>query len=87
MNENSVPFGDLLSEIYAAELSAARGNPERVGEMVERLLNSLAFTIAIAAGGDTEGMSTMLQGAENYLYEAAASHQKVAQSLEGLKRS
>jgi hypothetical protein len=85
--ERRVPFGDRLSGLCAIELAAAKGNPDRAAEMIERLLNSLAFTISIACGGDAKGMGEMLQGAEAYLYEAAADHQKVAGALEGLRRS
>lgn len=79
--EKRVPFADLLSALCAIELAAAKGNPERVGEMIERLANSLAFTIAIATNGDPKGMDDMLKGIEGYLYEAATSHQKVAAAL------
>ena len=77
----SVPFGDRLSGLCAMELADAHGNPERIGAMIERLLNSLAFTVAIAARGNPEGMNEMLQGAEAYLYESAASHQKAGSFL------
>lgn len=81
MAPQRVPFGDRLSGLCAMELSAAHGHPERVGEMIERLLNSLAFTIAIAAQGDPKGMDNLLKGAESYLYEAASGHQKAGQFL------
>lgn len=76
-----VPFGDRLSGLCAMELCAARGNPEKTGEMIERLLNSLAFTIAIAAQGDPGGMNEMLEGAQSYLFEAASGHQKAGQFM------
>lgn len=76
-----VPFGDRLSGLCAIELTQARGDQGRVGEMIERLLNSLAFTIAIAAQGDPRVMDEMLKGAESYLYEAASSHQKIGQFM------
>lgn len=63
------------------ELAAARGNPERIGEMIERLTNSLAFTIMIAARGDAKGADEMLRGVESYLYETATSHAKIAKAL------
>lgn len=84
--DNPVPFGDRLSALCSVELAAVNDDPERAGEMIERLLNSLAFTIAIAARGDPKGMSEMLQGAESYLYEAAASHQTVAGALAAHRR-
>jgi hypothetical protein len=76
-----VPFGDRLSGLCAMELSAAHGDADRIGEMIERLLNSLAFTIAIAANGNPDGMSTMLMGAESYMNEAAAGHAKMGQFM------
>lgn len=81
VEQQRVPFGDRLSGLCAMELSAVRGDAERVGEMIERLLNSLAFTIAIAAKGDPKGMDDMLKGAESYLYEAASGHQKIGQFM------
>lgn len=72
-----VSFADRLSGLCAMELAAAHGNPERIGEMIERLTNSLSFTIAIAAKGNPQGMDEMLKGVESYLYEAATSHQKI----------
>jgi hypothetical protein len=76
-----VPFADRLSGLCAMELAAASGDPERMGAMIERLLNSLAFTIAIAARGDPKGMDDMLKGAEAYLYEAASGHQRAGQFM------
>lgn len=84
---NPVPFGDRLSALCSVELAAAKNDPDRAAEMIERLLNSLAFTIAIAAKGDPKGMNDMLQGAEAYLYETTASHQHIAGALAGRRRS
>lgn len=81
-----VPFGDRLSGLCAMELSQAHGDYDRIGEMIERLLNSLAFTIAIAARGNPGGMSTMLMGAESYLNEAASGHAKMGQFMAQARR-
>lgn len=75
--QQRVPFGDRLSGLCAMELAAAHGDAERIGEMIERLTNSLSFTIAIAARGNPKGMDEMLKGVESYLYESATSHQKI----------
>lgn len=77
----AVGFGDRLSALCAMELSDAHGDPERIGAMIERLVNSMAFTVAIAAKGDPKAVDEMLKGAESYLYEAATSHQKAGQFL------
>lgn len=70
-------FADKLSGLCAMELTAAHGNAERIGAMIERLTNSLAFTIAIASRGDPEAIQTFLTGVEGYLYNATSEHQKM----------
>jgi hypothetical protein len=65
----------------AMELAAAHGNPDVSGEMIERLLNSLAFTIAISCKGDAKAVNEMLEGATSYLYEAATGHARIATVL------
>lgn len=75
--EQRVPFQDRLSGLCAIELAGAHGDADRIGEMIERLTNSLAFTVAIATGGDPKAMDEMLKGIESYLYESATSHQKI----------
>lgn len=74
-------FGDKLSGLCSMEMVAVRGDAERTGEMIERLVNSLAFTIAIAAKGDPKAIDTFLKGAEAYLYESAAGHAKIAKFM------
>lgn len=76
-----VCFADKLAGLCGMELSAAKGDPERIGEMIERLTNAVAFTIAIASGGNAARMSEMLEGAESYLYDAATGHEKVGRFL------
>jgi hypothetical protein len=76
-----IKFADKLSALCAMELSDAQGDPERIGEMIERLINSLSFTIAIAAKGDPRGTSDMLEGAQAYLFSAAASHAKMGEFM------
>ena len=81
MSERQLKFMDRLSAICALELSDAHGDADRIGEMIERLTNSLAFTIAIAGNGDPKQVETLLRGAESYLYQAATSHAKIAQFM------
>lgn len=63
------------------ELTQVRGNADAAGEMIERLTNSLAFTIAICAQGDPDRMNTMIEGVNAYLLEAATGHQRAGQIL------
>jgi hypothetical protein len=71
-------FGDQLSALCAKATADAHGKPDLMGEIIERLLNSTAFAIAIASGGERERMDNMLTGAEGYLVETAIGYMKVA---------
>lgn len=77
-----IGFGDRLSALCSEALTKARRDPELMGEMIERQINSLAFTLAIASKGNARGLGDMLAGAESHLNEQAATHAKVAQFLE-----
>lgn len=81
--KSRVPFGDKLSGLCAMELCAAHGDADRIGEMIERLLNSLAFTVSMACHGNAEDSAEMLEGAVAYLYEAASGHARIADALSG----
>jgi hypothetical protein len=65
-------FASKLSLLVSQEMAAAHGDADRVGIVIERLLYSAAFSIAIASRGNQDGLSEMLQGAESYLYQEAA---------------
>ena len=69
-------FADKLAALCAKEMRGALGDGDRAAAMVERLLSSLAFTIAIACKGDSAAIDEMLTGAEGYLAQAAAGYQK-----------
>lgn len=73
----TIKFADSLAALCAAELSAAHGDADRIGAMIERLTSSLAFTIAMASGGRVEAMETFIAGAESYLAECATGHAKL----------
>jgi hypothetical protein len=83
VSDRPIEFGDKLSALCAMELADAHGDADRIGAMIERLTNAVAFTVAIAARGDPKGMETMLQGAESYLYEAASGHGKMGKFMAG----
>lgn len=76
-------FAEALSALCANELVVARRDSDRMGVMIERLINSLALTIATACRGNPDGMDEMLQGAEGYLFRAAADHLRLVRLLEG----
>lgn len=74
-------FGDELASLCRREFMAAKGDHERVASMLERLMHSAGFTIAMATGGDTKSMSTFLIGAEALLNEYAAEQADMARFL------
>lgn len=78
VSENPVPFGDRLSALCAAEAVLARRDPDRMAAMIERLTNSLAFTIAINAGGNSEAASQLVEGVIAHLFERATAHERIA---------
>ena len=65
------PFDDKLTSLTASEAAKAKGDPERMGAMVERLSAALGFTIAIAANGDGPTIDKMMSGAEAYAHQEA----------------
>lgn len=65
------PFADKLASLTASEAAKAKGDPERMGAMVERLSAALGFTIAIAANGDGPTIDEMMSGAEAYAHQEA----------------
>ena len=65
-------FASKLSVLVSAEMSAAHGDPERTGEVIERLLYAAAFSIAIASKGNQKGLNDMLEGAASYLFDTGA---------------
>lgn len=82
MPTKDIPFADQLSAVCSKQLVLARRDPDLMGEMIERQISSLAFTIAIACKGNAKGLGEMLAGAENHLNEEAARYAGVAQVLE-----
>lgn len=84
--DNPVPFGDRLSALVAFEMACAHGNPERMAEILERLLHSVSFTISIMAAGDPKRTENLLTGAEAYLTERAVGFAKFGRLIEGARR-
>lgn len=69
-------FNTSLSRLCQKALKEAGEDREAQAEIIERLINATAFTIAITCKGDTKTMDTLLAGAEQQLYEAAAGHKE-----------
>ncbi len=76
-------FADKLANLLSLELPLARRDPDRMGEMIERLAAGIGFTIAIATGGDPQRTDTMIEGAMAYAHSEAVDRAKIARFLAG----
>jgi hypothetical protein len=65
-------YAEELSKLTAREMRAAAGDPERSSDVLERLLSSAAFTIALMSGTDKKLTNELVTGAEGYLVEETA---------------
>lgn len=74
-------FNSELSALCSKAMKEARGDREAQAEIVERLVNAIAFTVAMTTNGDQKTMQMLLSGAEQHMYEAAASHGATVRSL------
>jgi hypothetical protein len=60
---------------HAAPLNPARTpDDDLAATMMAELVNALAITISFTAGGDPKAIDTLLEGATERLYDAAAHH-------------
>ena len=64
-------FSDKLSKLLTLEHAAAKADPMRLADMVERMSRGLGFTIALAAKGDPMVIDILMQGAEDYAHQEA----------------
>lgn len=65
---------DAMRALTTRELFRVRRDPAAVSEMVEALTSSLALVVAVGAAGEADGINTLLEGAMQYAFEAAAHH-------------
>lgn len=73
-------FAGALARICSKESAAARRDPERWAEMIERLSAALGLTIALAANCDPAKIDELMTGAE------AFAHQEAVQKASVLRR-
>lgn len=76
-------FSTELAKLVANEMRAANGDPEKIADMTERLIASLAFTIAIGTRGNNAKASELLEGCIAHLTETLTAHGNVAAALFG----
>lgn len=78
-------FADKLAQLVSREQALARGDNERMVNLIERLAASLGFTIALAANGQPEAIDQLFVGAEAYAHEEAVQRAPFAQMLARLR--
>ncbi len=86
MSEPLSAFGEALADLCTEEVRFARHSPERYAEMIERLASSLAFTIALAGGGDRQRIETLIQGVEHLITAEAVGDARLAGMLTALPK-
>lgn len=76
-------FESKLSALVAQEMAAAcdDNDPDRAGVAIEQLLRNTALAIAMACRGDASGISDMLEGGTQYLFESAAGFAKIGVAI------
>lgn len=74
-------FSEALAALCAKEQSAANGDADRMGVMIERLSAVLGFTIALAARGRPDGIDTMIEGATGYAHREAVAKAPLARFM------
>ena len=78
---SDVSFRDRISALAAKEAADGRRDPERMGDAIEALAGALALIVAAATHGNSEGMSTLLEGATAYAFERSEDMAKVARMI------
>lgn len=79
-------FADKLNALVSLEVS--RGNihdPDAMAGIIENLASALAFTAALAAKGDSQGISHLLEGMTGYIFETAAERAPLAKMITSAK--
>ena len=64
-------FADRLSALVSGEMVAAKRDPDRMAEVVERLSAALGFSVALMARGDAKAIDELMTGAEAYAHSEA----------------
>jgi hypothetical protein len=79
VNAQVTPFDNALATLVSVELAQAcqHNDHDRAAAAIEVQVRNLALSIALAARGDSSGMSDILEGASYHLFEEAARFQKL----------
>lgn len=64
-------FPAALASMLAKEATAAKDDPDRMGEMVEAIARGLGFTVAILARGNPAMIDEVMTGADAHAHAEA----------------
>ncbi|MEE8454814.1 MAG: hypothetical protein V3R90_08690 [Limibaculum sp.] len=87
MPDKVFDFDNKLFAFIAKEATAAHGHPEQMGAFIERLARGLGFTIALASGGQHQGIDDMCEGAEGYMHSEAVGKSSFAAFMAELQKN
>jgi O-methyltransferase involved in polyketide biosynthesis len=75
-------FADKLNALVSLELANGTiNNPEAMSGVIESIASSLAFSAALAAKGDANRISMILEGLTGYIFETAADRAPLARMI------
>ena len=74
-------FASKLSGLVALEMSEKHSDVDGMANVLERLLHSVGFVIAIMGRGDPGTVDRLCTGAEHYLVECATGGAQVGKML------
>lgn len=69
-------FSEALASLCSRELIASKNDPDRRGEMIERLAHSLSWTIAVLTDSPRKA-AEMCDGVTQYIVETTAGFEHV----------
>lgn len=80
-------FAENVAKLVAGEMTLAKGNPDRMASMIERLAAMLGFTVALAAEGDPRTIDTLLAEADAQAHEEAVARAPIGRRLGELRKA
>lgn len=74
-------FDERLAILISEGLAMATGDPEAMGDLIERLARGVGFAVSIATGGNPKGIDEFVMGISNYIHEEAVDKSKFARFM------
>lgn len=78
-------MSEPIKAAFAKAMHDAKGDPEKVAEVLETLLTSVSMCVASQAGGNAKAMNELLEGASSYLFDRAGDFQKMGAFMATMK--